>query len=1220
MVAVSALSQSRIFEDGMTPGERAEFAASVAAQAAATLAAAQQRDAALLGAGIDLSQLNPELAEAIRARAVVNGDGSVSLGDLKYNGLGGDTVAAINRARSDIPVLVANNGMTVETNPESGSTTTYSLSDSMAFAGNGMVGYGYGAYAGGVVRAGADPTAALRTLDALSSLSAQMPDAPRWMTATEAAVFNRLVSETGDGQWSRLNQETLKGVLYSLKLGADGKLDFSQVFGGALGQSSGVPDATYATQRQLMFDSETGSYFYWTSDPSGETSTYNRFTPPDSSVGTIEKEMVYGGGDNGSWTIDVYKPTQATIDKYNADVARYQETFGKLDEAGGIQVRQGGAGNLLNIGVDHGYLDPSKMSYSRAFGLVTHTSNIKYPDSGGGWFDDLMDSIGDVLEVVVPVVLGAVFTMVGGPVGSFIYSYAMTDGDFDKALLAAVGSYVTSGMGAAFDGASAGLSGIDAAALSTDAAFNMTLDAATNATSLNGLAGSLGVTDAITGAAINNGASSMLQAIGSGGDLEDILGAGLVGAATGAFGSYITAEVQPGLRDAFTTTVDGTSVLSAADAQLANSLSRAIGNGSAGMLNAALTGGDMGNAALGAVAGLAGAAISTGVANELVGTDNSALRTFVQNGTSSLVSGLITASESGAPTEVVIGQALGAGLNGYIGTNIEAERRAREAGVQPQTPVAPAADFMGPPAPAPELTGPPAPEPELMGPPAPEPVAETAPPAETQPEEAAPAPAPTPEAPVLTVPDLSQWDWYDGGMPVTPSTVPAAEPPRQEEEEQSVTAANDNTTTAGSAAPSPTRTVVVESRREGNLWTLWNIAGETGQTGTLQERYRQIGQIMVANGLVDSTIRPGQELTVTPATSEHYSQRELDRFEAAGRTVVRNDNDARAERQRLIELDARERAERQATFNPAPTSGGSAPLPYTVPGAGPVTATPAASQPTPGTRTWFASLLGFDSLAVGFTSPIPGAQILTAPWSTGLSSEPSPNDLLLAAAGSTFLLTNSEGTTVFRGVPFSTPVSGNPTSWLQIIGRPGVVATNSDQGEQSLGLGRTWILKTPPGMPDVLGFMNVRAQDTPLPSVRAESGMNVYELSGNLGFTFNGNDLGAGALRALGGIANLIPTPQTQAGGRAATAVAGALQGGKYTVGSLWVGGADQIRMRFNADTGDLIGVYTPQGQQIHNPMDWLSNRASRAINALNALDRSSQPQPDLIDYRLVGP
>lgn len=1262
--------------------ERAAAVAAAAAAAAAALDLANKKDAAISAAGIDLNQLNGDLANAVRNAVTIKADGTADFGGLRFNGLGGDVAARINQARSDLPSLIANNGMSYVSNPEAGTEVFIPLYDAVTTAGGG----GYAYYDVGVLRRGADANTALSTLNTLSNYAAQMPSAPSYLTANEAKVFDRLVSETGDGNWVKLKEADLKGVLYALKLGNDGKLDMSRVFGGALGFDGGVPDAKYATSRELRVDYETGGYFY-IEETGYEQWSAVQFAVPDPSVGSIVMETRDGGGDNGSWTVPVYRPTDATAAKYAADLAKYNETYGKLTEAGAIQVRAG-AGNTLNIGNDYGYLDASKMQYSRAFGLIASTSNVKYPDSGGGWFDDLMDAIGDVVEVVVPIVISAVFSYFGGPIGSFVASYVMSDGDLDKALLAAVGTYVTSGWGAGIEGAavdsaasSVALDTASSAVLAEGTSAALTDAALTTVTSnpnIVGLASSLGVTDQLVATAVNQGASSALQAAGSGENLEGVLAAGLTGAATGYFGAYVTAEATSALRDSFSTPMEWYSdiPISQSDALLARNLGSAIGSGTTGVVTALVNGDDVGDALLRGVTGMVGATIGSGVASEFVDPRNTALTNAVQAGTSSLVTGLVNTAVTDMPTEVAIGSALANGFNTYIRdsnppqgrTPSGATTQATNAGATPtgnatnatqgdswewydngqpvtettaQAPVAatpepvPAAETVAPPVVAapdqdiwewydngmdytpisigqtpqtsgserederpvqPVVTGaaPTAPEEatwewndngEFVGPPAPV----------TEANDGGSVTASNDNTEATQSPDL--WEWYDNGMPVETEQSEASEPT-----EEANPAENQVNSSGSTPAPSQARTVVVTER--GRDSRLWGIARSVTPEQSQQQMHRQIGQLMVENNLETSMIRPGQPLTLNPATSANYSEEELAAFETVGRNAVNTDEASRMVREAAAAEARRARDIREAAAAAGQPASGSAPLPYTVPGAGSVgPAAPAAeTKPGPGVLTSIASMLGADSLVFGGTM---GPNI-SAPWT---------NPAALTMSGGHFYLVNSDGYNYFRGIPFGNPVTaGGSTSWNGPL-RNGMVVTVNNEGAASAGVGGTWVIKTPNGLPDALAFFNLRAEDTPLASVRVENGVTIKEGSANIGWALNANDMSAGLLRGLSAAATLVPTPQTQTGARAATGLANLLQGAKYTTGSMWVGAAYQVRIRQNAETNEIIGVYTPQGQQISNVGDWLSTRYDRALNVF-----TEESRPDLIDYRLVGP
>ena len=466
-------------------------------------------DQLLREAGIDLSTLNPDLANAIRSRVTAT-DGKLDLSGLYFNGIGDDLANRVNAAINGLNNWQAGIG-TIQYGESS--DYTYSVPEMAVNAGGH-----------GIISNGAVDAAALPTLNALVAQLRHTPEPPKTLTAAQAQKFNQLVAQTGDGHWVRMPAQYLGKMLDAISVKADGSLDLGAVFGGRLGYDAGPPSDVYARQMELIsFTEEYSSvvqYGYYVPD-GVDSSRFVPFTVPDPSVGSIVMEERFGGGDNGNWFVPVYKPSEATVARYNADLARYNESFGLLETNNLTQVRPG-AGNTMNIGNDYGYIGAENVIWTERFGLVTSKDNIKYPEDDDDWFDFILI----VAVIVVACVAGPEILAALEGIGSG--AVALEGG----AAVAAEGALVEGAATAALEGAVAdGALGV-VAAEGGSAGMCTIADAAIDA------AIDLAIEGAQAGA-LRGAATTALQ----GGDLGDILeGAArgaAVGAVSGAVGGYL---------------------------------------------------------------------------------------------------------------------------------------------------------------------------------------------------------------------------------------------------------------------------------------------------------------------------------------------------------------------------------------------------------------------------------------------------------------------------------------------------------------------------------------------------------------------------------------------------------------------------------------------------------------------------------------------------------
>lgn len=229
--------------------------------------------------------------------------------------------------------------------------------------------------------------------------------APRYLNATQVDKFNRLVSQyaaTPGSSWEQLTPDTLQKMLNASTVRADGTLDLGTTFGGKTGYINLEPDPM-AKSFEVRQDYETGQYFYYVSAGySGDNGeTYNAVWLNDLKGGKIVTDTVDMGGEIGFVTRHTYVPDAA----YAAKAEVNDKIAAQMNAAGAVQVRPNSNGRYLSINDNGGYIDPSKFVWNEALGLITHNSNIYVPPDDGGWFDDFMDFIGDVLPIIVIVAI-----------------------------------------------------------------------------------------------------------------------------------------------------------------------------------------------------------------------------------------------------------------------------------------------------------------------------------------------------------------------------------------------------------------------------------------------------------------------------------------------------------------------------------------------------------------------------------------------------------------------------------------------------------------------------------------------------------------------------------------------------------------------------------------------------------------------------------------------
>lgn len=192
-------------------------------------------DQLLAEAGLDLSLLDSGLAQAVRQRVAIV-DGKLDLTGLYFNGIGDDLSVRVQGAINGLNNWTA--GIDTVQFGES-FDRPYSVAEMATNAGGH-----------GVLSSAATDASALPALNTLAGLLRHMPEPPRGLTAAQAGTFRQLVSQTGDGHWSRMPTEQLARMLDALRPKADGSLDLAAAFGGRMGFDPGPPSDAYARQME----------------------------------------------------------------------------------------------------------------------------------------------------------------------------------------------------------------------------------------------------------------------------------------------------------------------------------------------------------------------------------------------------------------------------------------------------------------------------------------------------------------------------------------------------------------------------------------------------------------------------------------------------------------------------------------------------------------------------------------------------------------------------------------------------------------------------------------------------------------------------------------------------------------------------------------------------------------------------------------------------------